>query len=88
VKYPASSIALSVSVAEPHNFGSENNVSTYEVVKYILQLLEIENPKLIPNEVAFAEQPKNLYMNIDKLKKRYPDGFKAEKSKMRESDDI
>ncbi len=29
-----------------------------------------------------------LQMNIDKLKKRYPDGFNSEKSKGRKSDDI
>jgi NTP pyrophosphatase (non-canonical NTP hydrolase) len=29
-----------------------------------------------------------LQMNIDKLKKRYPDGFNIEKSKGRKSDDI
>ena len=29
-----------------------------------------------------------LQMNIDKLKKRYPDGFSSEKSKERKSNDI
>jgi len=29
-----------------------------------------------------------LQMNIDKLKKRYPDGFSSEKSKVRKSNDI
>lgn len=50
-----------------YNFGSENNLSTYEVVREFLRGYAAEG-LLIKNETAFAEEPRNLRMNVDKLK--------------------
>ncbi len=50
-----------------YNFGSENDLSTYEVVKAILDFCNAGN-LLSKNEALFADEPRNLVMNIGKIK--------------------
>lgn len=53
-----------------YNFGSENNTNTYETVKALLQHLEINEAlaRLTPNEAAFAENPRDISMDLTKLR--------------------
>ena len=52
------------------NFGSENHRSTYDTVKTLLEKLDAEAAlqRLQPNEEAFAAQPRDLTMDLTKLK--------------------
>lgn len=52
------------------NFGSENDSSTYDTVKTLLSELGIESAlaRLSPNEEAFAEHPRDISMDMTKLK--------------------
>lgn len=52
------------------NFGSENDHSTFDTVKQLLITLGREDAlsRLKPNEEAFAEQPRDLSMDLSKLK--------------------
>ena len=51
------------------NFGAENDCSTYDTVKILLQKygLEAALRRLIPNEEAFAEKPRDISMDLHKL---------------------
>ena len=51
------------------NFGSENSENTYETVKTLLQKLGRTTAlsRLIPNEEAFAEDPRDITMDLTKL---------------------
>ena len=51
------------------NFGSENHSSTYDTVKRVLEKLEMEEAlgRLKPNEEAFAENPRDISMDLTKL---------------------
>ena len=52
------------------NFGSENDCSTYDTVKRVLEELALKEPllRLQPNEEAFADNGRNLSMDLTKLK--------------------
>lgn len=51
------------------NFGSENDCSTYDTVRAVLEALGMESAleRLQPNEEAFAGHPRDLSMNLCKL---------------------
>ena len=53
-----------------YNFGSENDASTYETVKRVLMRLGITTAlsRLVPNEEAFREHPRDLSMNLSKIR--------------------
>lgn len=53
-----------------YNFGSENDGSTYETVKEVLTQLGMEKAlvRLVPNEAAFADQPRDLTMDTAKIR--------------------
>lgn len=53
-----------------YNFGSENTVNTYETVKNLLTRLGRKNAlaRLIPNEEAFRENPRDISMDTGKLR--------------------
>ena len=54
-----------------YNFGSENEESTYETLKDVLQRLGMDKAlaRLTPNETAFAEHPRDLTMDVSKIQK-------------------
>ncbi len=51
------------------NFGSENAANTYETVKHLLQSTgrTAALERLLPNETAFAENPRDISMDLRKL---------------------
>lgn len=51
------------------NFGSANDSSTYDTVKTVLTELGMKGAleRLMPNEAAFAEHPRDISMNLTKL---------------------
>ena len=51
------------------NFGAENDGSTYDTVKAVLQTLGMESAlaRLQPNREAFAENPRNISMDLTRL---------------------
>lgn len=51
-----------------YNFGSENDRSTYAVVKEFLESAGFGDQILEKNEEAFRGHPRNLRMNIEKIK--------------------
>jgi len=53
-----------------YNFGSENDGSTFETVKEVLTQLGMEKAlvRLVPNEAAFADQPRDLTMDTAKIR--------------------
>ena len=53
-----------------YNFGSENPVSPYETVKTVLEKLGMEEAlsRLTPNEEAFAQNPRDISMDLFKLR--------------------
>ena len=53
-----------------YNFGSEDPVSPYETVKTVLEKLGMEEAlsRLTPNEDAFAEHPRDISMDLTKLR--------------------
>ena len=53
-----------------YNFGSENDASTYETVKALLQQTGREKAleRLTPNEAAFAEHPRDLTMDTGRIR--------------------
>ena len=52
------------------NFGSENDISTYDTVKTVLEELGMESAlaRLTPNTEAFAAKPRDISMELTKLK--------------------
>ena len=52
------------------NFGSENDRSTYDTVRNVLEELGSESAlrRLMPNEDAFADNPRDITMELSKLK--------------------
>ena len=52
-----------------YNFGSENDASTYETVKTLLQQPGMENAlaRLNPNVAAFADNPRDLTMDTGRI---------------------
>lgn len=54
-----------------YNFGSENGESTYETLKDVFRQLEMEKAltRLTPNEEAFADNPRDLTMDVSKIQK-------------------
>lgn len=52
-----------------YNFGSENGESTYETLKDVLQKSGLEKAltRLTPNREAFADNPRDLTMNLSKI---------------------
>ena len=53
-----------------YNFGSEDPVSPYETVKNVLEKLDMADAlsRLTPNEEAFAENPRDISMDLSKLR--------------------
>ena len=53
-----------------YNFGSEDPVSPYETVKTVLEQLGMAQAlaRLTPNEAAFAQQPRDISMDLTKLR--------------------
>ena len=53
-----------------YNFGSENDANTYETVKEVLTTLQKTNAltRLVPNETAFAENPRDISMDTTKIR--------------------
>ena len=53
-----------------YNFGSEDPVSPYETVKSVLEKLGMEEAlsRLTPNQEAFAENPRDISMDLSKLR--------------------
>ena len=53
-----------------YNFGSEDPVSPYETVKTVLKQLNLEEAlaRLTPNEAAFTEHPRDISMDLTKLR--------------------
>ncbi len=51
------------------NFGSENDFSTHDTVKQVLEALNLQEPlgRLKPNTDAFADGARNLSMDVSKL---------------------
>lgn len=51
------------------NFGSENDCSTYHTVKFLLETVGLEQAlkRLTPNLEAFAENPRDISMDLRKL---------------------
>lgn len=50
-----------------YNFGSENDLNTYQVVEYMLKEMGEKTSTLIADEEAFAGKIRNLRMNIQKI---------------------
>ena len=52
------------------NFGSENDCSTYDTVKLVLEEAGLKTAlrRLRPNEEAFAENPRDISMDLTKLR--------------------
>lgn len=53
-----------------YNFGSENMKSTYEMVKILAENMKAGQDLLEKNTHAFCKRPRNLMMNIEKVKKQ------------------
>ena len=53
-----------------YNFGSEDPLSPYETVKQVLETLGMGQAlsRLIPNEEAFSENPRDISMDLTKLR--------------------
>lgn len=51
-----------------YNFGSENDLSTFDTVKLILELSGHVNVHLQENREAFADCPRNLRMDISRMR--------------------
>jgi dTDP-4-dehydrorhamnose reductase len=53
-----------------YNFGSENRESTYDTVKSVLEELDMQTAlaRLIPNTQAFADSPRDISMNTEKIR--------------------
>lgn len=53
-----------------YNFGSENRESTYDTLRSVLEKLHMEDAlaRLIPNEAAFADAPRDITMDPAKAK--------------------
>lgn len=51
-----------------YNFGSENDLSTFDTVKLILELSGHANVHLQENREAFADCPRNLRMDISRVR--------------------
>lgn len=52
-----------------YNFGAYNNKNTYEMMKGILQEIKYADvTRILENRASFAENPRNIAMNIDKIK--------------------
>lgn len=52
-----------------YNFGSPNDMNTFDTVKNFIRELGLDEKKVTANEQAFAGNPRNIRMNIDKIKK-------------------
>lgn len=54
-----------------YNFGSESALSSYEIGRHVFRLLDKNGDRgelVIPDEARFADSPRNLTMDIGKLK--------------------
>lgn len=54
-----------------YNFGSENDANSYETVKGVLTALSMTEAlaRLVPNEEAFGENPRDISMDTAKIRK-------------------
>lgn len=50
-----------------YNFGSSNPNSTYEVVVRLLKLMGFQDTHVLQNTEAFADNPRNLTMDLNKI---------------------
>lgn len=56
-----------------YNFGSESTLSSYEIGRQVLDLLDKNGDRkelVVPDETSFFDSPRNLTMNIDKIRAR------------------
>lgn len=53
-----------------YNFGSGNNLSTYDLVVYLMTLRKEDSVEVVKNMEAFAENPRNLRMDLSKVEKQ------------------
>ena len=51
-----------------YNFGSEKPYTTYDTVRQLFDKKGIAANRLVPNIEAFQDNPRNIAMNIDKLR--------------------
>lgn len=51
-----------------YNYGSENQMNTYEMVVAFFKAIGIPEERVKVNEQAFADNPRNISMNIDKIR--------------------
>ena len=53
-----------------YNFGSENDSNPYETVKKLLEILNMpdELARLTPNEAAFSDHPRDISMELSKIR--------------------
>ncbi len=59
-----------------YNYGSENNYSSYETVYRLLEKSGLQHGQLSKNEEAFAADPRNIRMDMGKLREHgieFPD---------------
>lgn len=52
-----------------YNFGSENQYTTYEVVGRMLEIMNADPNVIIKDEIAFSDEPRNLCMDLEKIRK-------------------
>jgi len=52
-----------------YNYGAENALCTYELVKRLFEKKGIPTSSVEPNEQAFLENPRNISMDISKIRK-------------------
>ena len=54
-----------------YNFGAENDSSTYETVRNLLERLDMSEAlaRLVPNVTAFAENPRDISMDTEKIRR-------------------
>lgn len=62
-----------------YNFGSENELCTYDVVRHILKVMNVTGIAVEENREAFSDNPRNLRMNISKIRKHGIDFLSTEK---------
>ena len=63
-----------------YNFGSENEQNTFETVRNVMDALGFDVSGVSADEQSFAENPRNIRMNIDKIREHdisFPDTFEG-----------
>lgn len=52
-----------------YNYGAENTLCTYELVKSLFRAVGIDERMVMPNRSAFADRPRNLSMDISRIRR-------------------